>query len=310
MSEINPRPEDGNGASQGDDGAGSGDLRAMLEGLLPSLSAREGRAARHLVANFPLAGLGTVAELAEASGVSTATVLRLVKRLGFSGYAQFQAALKANLELRLQSPLNRLERRVTSDRDFLDGYFGQLARDMEQLRAGLDRAVFGDITALLADPRRDIHVIGGRYSGYVARYFTDLLSSIRPRVHAVDPDPQKHPLHLLGIGRSSVVLVFDVRRYQPDVIDFARLAAGQKARIVLLTDQWLSPAARVASQVISFPIVSPSIFDVMTGGMAIADALLGAVAQASGAGGRERMARFEQLRDEQVRLAGQHRQNQ
>nr|WP_229582494.1 MurR/RpiR family transcriptional regulator [Paracoccus sp. S-4012] len=274
-----------------------------MQDIASSLSARELRAARHLAANFPISGLGTVAELAEASGVSTATVLRLVRRLGFAGYAQFQAALKTQLEIRLQSPLIRLERSEGAGTDFLDAYFARLARDMEELRTGMDRAAFRAVTALLADPKRDLHVIGGRYSGRVAHYFADLLASVRPRVRAVDPDAQKHPQHLLGIGRASVLCVFDVRRYQDDVVDFARLAAAQKAKVVVLTDPWLSPAARVADHVLTFPIASPSIFDVMTGAMAVADALLGAVAHASGSEGRERMARLEALRDAQARLA-------
>lgn len=291
--------------SRRDAPTGSGteaDLRRLMQDIMSSLSSREARAARHLVANFPLAGLGTVAEVAESSGVSTATVLRLVKRLGFPAYAQFQAALKANLETRLQSPLDRLEQQVSGQGDFLDDYFGQLEHDMAQMRAGLDRAAFQAVTELLADPRRDIHVIGGRYSGHIAEYFTDLLSSIRARVQTVDRDPQKHPLHLLGIGRSSVLVVFDVRRYQDDVVDFTRLAARNRASVVLLTDPWLSPAARVASHVISFPIASPSIFDVLTGGVAVADALLGAVAQRCGEDGRQRMERLEILRSEQAQL--------
>lgn len=295
---MNATPE-GNGTPE--------DLRGQLQVLLPSLSARESRVARYLMANFPIAGLRTVAELAEASGVSTATVLRLVRRLGFGSHAQFQSALKANLEIRLQSPLTRLERKTEGDADFLDDYFTQLARDMEQMRMTMDRTVFHAVTALLVEPKRDVHVIGGRYSGRIAQYFADLLASVRPSVRAIDPDAQKHPQHLLGIGRRSVVVVFDVRRYQNDVVDFARLAAAQGAKVVVLTDPWLSPAARVADHVLSFPIVSASIFDVMTGGMAVADALLGAVAQATGPAGRERMARLERLREEQERLGAERR---
>jgi DNA-binding MurR/RpiR family transcriptional regulator len=303
MTVRHPDALDPASAGDGPDGDPRSDLRQVMLDTMPALSSRESRAARHLAANFPLGGLGTVAEIAEASGVSTATVLRLVKKLGFAGYAQFQAALKAHLETRLQSPLDRLERRVEAGADFLDDYFGQLAADMTQMRSGLDRAAFQAVTELLSDPKRDIHVIGGRYSGHVAEYFTDLLSSIRARVLTVDRDPQKHPQHLLGIGRSSVVLVIDVRRYQDDVVDFARLADRNRASIVLLTDPWLSPVAKVASHVISFPIASPSIFDVLTGGMAVADALLGAVAHRCGDAGRQRMERLEVLRAEQARMS-------
>lgn len=285
------------------------DLLAGLGAMLPALSTREARVARHLIANFPINGLGTVAEVAQASGVSTATVLRLVKRLGFAGYPQFQADLKSQLEMRLQSPLIRLERSVDAHTDYLDSYFSDLAQAMQQMRSGLDRTTFDAIVALIADPRRDIHVIGGRCSGHVARYFVDLLLSLRPRVHAAEADANMHPHQLLGITRNSVVIVFDVRRYQDDVIDFARLAAERRARIILLTDPWLSPVARVASHVLTFPIASPSIFDIMTGGMAVADALLGAVARASGAAGHKRMQQLEDLRAGQRHLQGESPQS-
>ncbi|WBU61524.1 MurR/RpiR family transcriptional regulator [Paracoccus albus] len=279
------------------------DMLASLQQMLPALSTREARAARHLIANFPISGLGTVAEVAETSGVSTATVLRLVKRLGYAGYAQFQAELKSQLEMRLQSPLIRLDAHASEDDDFLSGYFGQLAEAMSQMQSGMDRQTFDAIVELLADPKRDIHVIGGRCSGHVARYFVDLLISLRQRVHAIDADANRHPLQLLDIGRNSVVVVMDVRRYQDEVIEFAQMAAERRARIILLTDPWLSPVARVASHVLTFPVTSPSIFDVMTGGMAVADALLGAVARVTGAGGRDRMGRLEELRDQQQRLS-------
>lgn len=279
------------------------EMLANLQDMLSVLSTREARAARHLIANFPISGLGTVAEVAEASGVSTATVLRLVKRLGYAGYTQFQAELKAQLEMRLQSPLTRLQVNAGEDTDFLSAYFGQLAEVMTQMQSGMDRQTFDAIVRLLADPKRDIHVIGGRCSGHVARYFVDLLVSLRQRVHAVDADANKHAEQLLGIGRNSVVLVLDVRRYQHDVVDFARMAAERRAKIILLTDPWLSPVSRVASLVLTFPITSPSIFDIMTGGMAVADALLGAVARATGIEGRERMSRLEKLRDERHRMS-------
>lgn len=66
---------------------------SVLERLkreLTDLSGREARAARHLLANYPVAGLTTVADFADQSGVSTATILRLVRRLGFTIYADFQ----------------------------------------------------------------------------------------------------------------------------------------------------------------------------------------------------------------------------
>ena len=102
---------------------------------------------------------------------------------------------------------------------------------------------------------------------------------------------------LLDMGRGSVLVVFDVRRYQADVIEFARGADRRGATVVLLTDTWQSPAARAADHVLGFPVGSPSVFDVLTLGMALAEALVGAVALRLGDAARERIAALEELRD-------------
>lgn len=57
---------------------------------LDSLSAGERKVGRALLANYPIAGLETVAELARRASVSSPTVIRFVGRLGFTGYPDFQ----------------------------------------------------------------------------------------------------------------------------------------------------------------------------------------------------------------------------
>lgn len=278
---------------------------SVLERLrheLPRLSGREARVARHLMANYPLAGLKTVAEFALGSGVSTATVLRLVKRLGFPVYADFQTALRRHLEETLQSPLIRFGQRLEPDKasasgaSFLDRFLEAMSAHLQAMHEHVPASEFDKVVALLADPRRDIHVLGGRYSSHLGAYFADLLSAVRGRIHMVGGQTQRWPQHLLDIGRNSVLVAFDVRRYQQDVIEFTRAAAARGASVVLMTDIWQSPAARVATYVLGFPVVAPSIFDVLGPGMVLTDALIGAVADHMGEAGKTRVELLEELR--------------
>jgi hypothetical protein len=48
--------------------------------------------------------------------------------------------------------------------------------------------------------------------------------------------------------------------------------------------------------VLSFPVTSPSIFDVLTIGMALVEALVGAAANKLGENGKARIERLEELR--------------
>ena len=84
--------------------------RPLLEDIrdrLDEFTATEKKAAHALLANYPMQGLGTVAQFAEAAGVSSPTILRFVGRLGFPGFAEFQRKLRGELESQLNSPLAR-----------------------------------------------------------------------------------------------------------------------------------------------------------------------------------------------------------
>ena len=70
-----------------------GTLSEMLRDSLEVLSSGERKVARTILANYPIAGLETVAELAARAKVSPPTVVRCVSRLGFSGYPEFQKRL-------------------------------------------------------------------------------------------------------------------------------------------------------------------------------------------------------------------------
>lgn len=283
--------------------ASNSEAAQLLERIgaeLRSLGDREARAARHLLANFPLAGLATVADFAAQSGVSTATVLRLVKRLGYPVYAQFQAALMEDLEVRLQSPLTRIEAEKRGEGDYLDDYFQTLSAHLEQIRQTLNRPNFETIAELLADHRKDIHIIGGRYTGNIGNYLADLMLTLRPKVRMIRNQSGLGAHHLVDLSKNSILIVFDVRRYQQDLADFAELAQAQGATVILFTDPWLSPVAKFSRHVITFPVTSPSIFDVISAGSAVVEALLGLVAQKCGEAGHARIATLEALNSGQA----------
>jgi DNA-binding MurR/RpiR family transcriptional regulator len=75
---------------------------------------------RLLTAQYPLLGLDTVTRLAGRAGVSAPIVIRLVEKLGFDSYADFQNALKAELGERLSCPLAMYGDRSRSEAEGID----------------------------------------------------------------------------------------------------------------------------------------------------------------------------------------------
>lgn len=256
--------------------------------------------AQALLGHYPLAGLETVQVLAGRAGVSTATVLRFVARLGFASYADFQRALREQLAATLQSPLTRAGTVLAPDRTPRAGsvthYLLARAEQIREAAATLPAEEVEAAAALLADPRHRVRVLGGRYSASVARYAADLLRGLRPEVDAVEGQTQTWADRLLDFDRRTVLLLFDFRRYQRDVVTFARLAAARGARLVVVTDPWYSEAARLAERVLAVPVQSESIYDTLVPALAAVEALVFAVARRLGDRARRRIETQEELR--------------
>ncbi|MDG0901001.1 transcriptional repressor QapR, partial [Pseudomonas sp. L01] len=94
------------------------ELKQRLASPPAELTPAERKVVRALLDDYPRLGLGPMTRLARHAGVSDPTIMRLVKKLGFAGYGDFQEALLADVDDRLRSPRTLLaERRERMGRD-------------------------------------------------------------------------------------------------------------------------------------------------------------------------------------------------
>ena len=86
-----PEPERAGAPDAGRTGPSLPDrLRTVRNDLAPA----EARVVATLLDDYPMVGLQAVARFAAAAGVSAPTVLRVLAKLGFSGYPEFREALR------------------------------------------------------------------------------------------------------------------------------------------------------------------------------------------------------------------------
>src|SRR3546814_20049779 len=65
----------------------------------------------------------------------------------------------------------------------------------------------------------------------------------------------------LDFGKRDVLVVFDIRRYQANLLRLAQLAGKRGTRVVVFTAHWLSPVDRHADHVLSARTPVPSSWD-------------------------------------------------
>lgn len=269
----------------------------QLRESLASFPATERRVAHQLLADYPMAGLRSASDLGREVGVSTPTVLRLVARLGFGSYPDFQRRLREELAAQLSSPLAKPQADQAPAGGGRERFAAALVQNLEETFAHLAAAEVDGISALLADRKLRIRLVGGRFTDALARYLSVQLRILRPGVeHFQDQEANWHD-QLLDMGKRDVLVIFDIRRYQPSLLKLAKVAAERGVTIVLITDQWLSPIARVARHVLPTRVVTSSIWDSSVALMAVAEFLLTEVTRRDWDYSKQRIRDLERLRE-------------
>lgn len=260
------------------------------------LSPAERRIARALTANYPAAGLESASGLASQAGVSAPTVVRFVARLGFDGYRHFQQSLREEVQARHASPLT-LAPVIGKDSptsELVEAAQQVSGATLDQTFAALPEQEFDRAVGLLCDPAKRIACFGGRFSQLLAEYLDLHLRLLRPGTFVHTAAPGRDAGFRVDLSRRDVCVVFDFRRYQDDTVQLARYAHERGAKVVLVTDPWLSPVAEFADVVLPARVEAPSPFDSIVAPTALVETLVAAVHARLGPPAEERMRAAEE----------------
>lgn len=252
-----------------------------------------------LLENYPAAGLASITIVAGNAEVSTPTVARLVQKLGFSGFPQFHHALLRELEAQGSGPLRRRDNwvREAPDSHLLNRFSKAITANLEQTLANLDSGMFDAAAELLSDTSGRLYVAGGRITRALADYAFTHFQAIRPRVTHMTSSSATWPHYVLDMVEGDTLLLFDVRRYETNLLRLAQLATGRGVAVILITDQWASPVAAHARHTFLCRTEIPSAWDSNISTMMILEALIAATQEGNWPETRDRFERLDEIFD-------------
>lgn len=263
-----------------------------------ALTPSEEKIVRLLLTDYPTSGLGSAASLARRAGVSDPTVVRLVMKLGYEGFADFQEKLLEEVEARLHSPLLMMEtKRASGSQDnTLLSYLHSVGEAIGKSVSATPLQSYDRAARLIMEAKGAVVILGGRFSRHVAGMLACHIVQFRPGV--IDLGPLSAPAFdtLADLGRKDVLVVFDYRRYQLDVVSYARQAAARGVHIVLFTDPWLSPVSEFAEATIVSPLEVSSPYDTLATAVAQTEALVAHILSTLGDEATARIERMEEVR--------------
>lgn len=271
-----------------------------IQTRLETLTRAERQLAHAILENYPASGLGPIASLAQDADVSTPTVARMVQKLGFKGYPEFQADLREELKAKVIGPIAKHDTwaQGAPEEHMLNRFTEAVTQNIRHSLAQISPAEFDAACALLADTRARLHIVGGRITHTMAEYLFLHMQMIRPDVIHIQSTSNAWPHYLLDVKDGDTFVIFDVRRYEANTLKLAEMARARGARIVLFTDQWRSPIHSLSDICFSSRIVVPSAWDSAATTLLLVETMIAAVQDLSWAETRDRMQTLEDMFDQ------------
>ncbi|MDQ4504293.1 MurR/RpiR family transcriptional regulator [Sinomonas sp. ASV322] len=266
--------------------ADRGPIYDRIDAIYPTLPPRAQRVADTVLDHLGDIATYSVAELAQLSGTSAATVSRLFSSLGFQDFAEVKNHVRA---LRgggvplgaAPSPVDESERfRVELD---------NIRRVSEQLHGELlERMSEALCTA------GTVLMVGMRSSYPVAMRLRESLAQVRPRVVLAPQPGQSLGEEFAHVGEGDVVMVVGFRRRVSAFGDIMRLLPTTGATIILIADSTARRYAQYADMWVDCPIDGVGAFDSYAAAMSAATQITDAALEYLGSKGKRSVMRIAQ----------------
>lgn len=252
----------------------------------------------------------SISILAKEAEVNASTLSRLVRKLGFESFAEFQLVFRKHLARASHTSFysDLAGRFVDEDEDEAAdlaptslALMTQVAEEetgnIAQMLSSLDVGALEKTVNLLAKAPR-VRVYGLRQANTVANFFAYALGLLRPDVSLLG-NPHHGVAHGLNeLTQEDVLVVIGAAPYTRATIAAARIAANHGMQVIAITDSHGSPLAAEATLSFIAPTSSTWYSNSMAAFLVFIEGLMAMMAGRLGRRGLASLKRHEQLIDE------------
>ena len=215
--------------------------------MKPHLTPLEAKVVDSVMARRDFSHETALKEVADEAGVSEAMVIKIAKKLGFSGYRDFRQNLVDYV--RVSDPEMREELSpADSPREIVNKVFGASKQALEETLAIADIDAYDRAADFIAGARqRDFYGVGG--SAQIARDVAHKFLRIGVRASVFD-DAHMMAMSASLLGTADVAIGFSHSGSTLVTIDALQIARKNGARTIAITNYLGSPIAEVADVVV------------------------------------------------------------
>lgn len=267
-------------------------IRARHETLTPS----QRKLAVRVMADPEAVAFMTVSELAAATGVNEATVVRFATVLGLKGFPGLTRLCQERLQEQAQL-LRRFDNLQSVDHDGGGLIEQTVALDQANIArtfARIDERTWSSAVDRLAHAPR-VHVMGLRKAHAPAYLLGYLLGMLRENVATIVASAGSLTDDLRKVRPDDCFVAMSIHRYTADTVRAAEWARQSGAHVIACTDNPGSPLVGSANDVFYVDASSASVLRSMTAFTSLVQAMSGGVAGELGHHARETLLEEEKL---------------
>jgi DNA-binding MurR/RpiR family transcriptional regulator len=268
-------------------GTVGGPLAPKLISDFDGMSSQLRIAARFILDRPGDVALLSMREQARRAGVQPATMTRLAKHLGLSGYdavreMYVESVLEGEVAFASRADRQVANQKLKGEEALAQEMTDSLAAQIVHLSKPATRASFSAAAETLAAARR-IYCLGLRASFSVAWHFHYVLSLVRDEVELLDGAGGTGLDRLRDAASSDVLLAVTVHPYTIATVEAVERAQKRGLRITVITDSPVAPVVDAAVHTLIVGTESASFLHSMTPCFAAAEILAALVAGRGGA---------------------------
>lgn len=219
------------------------------------------------IINFPeKIGYISIAQLAEASGVSVATIVRFCNKLGYNGYAELGREVQKSIQFELSTLMRFGIGREVAKNQIVDqeSTFQRIIKTemdyIEQMSNSVNRKDL-DTCINWMSAAKNVVIIGNMGSAALAGYFGYAAGRVIRNVITITQTGAEAPNLIKEINQDSLVFVIAFPRYPESTLALARFCREKGCKIVAITNDNHSPAVHLSDMVFIIPVSMASIVD-------------------------------------------------
>lgn len=226
-------------------------VQKIIMQKLPEYSKNQRLLANYILENLQTIPLLSVNDVANKAGVSSATVVRFSRVLGYQGYLEFRNHLMELLKESL-SPAEKFKATISKKAEYQDPLHQIAHQVVQNINLSLQQNDIKDFKHIVTHLREadNVYCMGLGISKYLAEIMSYQLKLYLKRSFAMSGDSLSFAEQIMLLTPRDLIIAFSFPPYSRQTVEAAQLAKSLNIPVISFTDKKTAPIVQYSVHVL------------------------------------------------------------